>query len=695
MYEQFFGLTADPFRLSSDPYFCFNHKSYSKARAYMQFALHRAEGFLMITGRPGTGKTTLINDLTATLDPAKIKVATLVSAQLGAEDLLRMTAYAFGLETQGVAQKALVLQRLMLFLLEQDRQQRRCLLIIDEAQDLSATALEELRLLTNIQRANRPLLQVFLIGQENLRELVRRPELEQVHQRLVAAWHLEPLTPAETVDYVRHRLEKAGWRGDPAFKPGVLAAVYQFSQGIPRRINLICSRLLLQGFINEAHAITVEDAQRILAELRQEELAPAPPQHGDTAMPAATPDWSRIDQGLTPPLAPPPPPPERVAPPVRADTDVSFVASPRPTPPATRRVEPTAPRVATPPRSVVADEDTAAVAPSSVSPPASSSGSRAARTSANPTPTLLPPAESAPAATAAPPPVMHDAERPAPARTRRRWGRWALGWVLLTLLGGLLGVVIARPAWLPPVLGEAPAAAYSWVQIQLDLLASVFSGRPPTRLPAPGVPASAPPSAAPAAPPPAAPPAPPAVPPSYPPAAPEAAAETATSALTLPSSTTPSVNEPPDTPAAASAASVPPPELLRAVRVLFAWNKTDLDDSARDLLDDCARQLRDNNTYFAEIVGYADNRGDPAYNLILSQQRAHAVADALVARGIDRARLSVAGKGMADEHAAAEAASRRVEIRLWNRLPTDAASRSRMAVFAALTKTKGENPSWA
>ncbi|MBB1077940.1 AAA family ATPase [Rhodoferax sp. 4810] len=271
MYKEFYGLMDDPFQLNCDRRFCFIHPSYAKAKAYMQFALHRAEGFIMITGRPGTGKTMLIQDITATINPAQIKVAHLVSVQLTPDDLLRMTAFAFGIDAHQ-SHKAGVLQRLFEFLLQHAQQGRRALLIIDEAQDIIPSALEELRLLTNIQYEGHSILQIFLIGQETLRDIIRSAEMEQVHQRLVAAWHLQPLSRSEIIGYVRHRLEAAGWRGNPAFKSGIFPLIYQFSQGIPRRINLICSRLLLQGFINETYILTANDAATVFAELQQEEL---------------------------------------------------------------------------------------------------------------------------------------------------------------------------------------------------------------------------------------------------------------------------------------------------------------------------------------------------------------------------------------------------------------------------------------
>jgi len=272
MYEDFYHLKAEPFRLSPDHRFCFNHQSYAKAKAYMQYAFERAEGFVMVTGRPGTGKSTLVNDLVDTLSSSGAKVAKLVSTQLEAADLLRMVAHAFGLQTENL-DKATILQRLDKLLMSHHNDGRRALLIIDEAQDLSTSALEELRLLTNLQMNNQPLLQIFLLGQEELRALVQGPGMEQVHQRLVAACHLEQLKEDETKAYIIHRLEQVGWQGDPAISNAIYPVIYRFSAGIPRRINQVCSRLFLHGGVEGSHKLGVEDIKAVITELQQEQLA--------------------------------------------------------------------------------------------------------------------------------------------------------------------------------------------------------------------------------------------------------------------------------------------------------------------------------------------------------------------------------------------------------------------------------------
>ena len=272
MYETFYNLRAEPFRLSPDHRFCYVHKGYSKARAYMAYAFMRAEGFVMITGRPGTGKTTLIGDLIESLAKDNVTTANLVCTQLQADDLLKTVAYSFNVGTPE-GDKAELLQRLNVLFHKWHRDGRRALLIVDEAQDLSATAMEELRLLTNIQQDGQPLLQIFLLGQPELRDLILSPQLEQVHQRIVAASHLECLESNETEEYVRHRLDAVGWRGDPALSKAIFPLIYKFSEGVPRRINLICSRLLLHGSVEQRHAIGVQDIRTVIMELQGENLA--------------------------------------------------------------------------------------------------------------------------------------------------------------------------------------------------------------------------------------------------------------------------------------------------------------------------------------------------------------------------------------------------------------------------------------
>lgn len=272
MYEKFFNLSADPFRLSPDPRFCYKHPRYVRAKAYMAYAFRRAEGFVMVTGKPGTGKTTLIGDMVDSLTGENVDVANLVSTQLAADDLLRRIGHAFGVTTPG-ADKSAILQQLQSRFLASHAVGRRSLLIVDEAQGLRTASMEELRLITNMQLDDRPLLQIFLVGQPELREMLHDSSMDAVHQRIIAASHLEALSEDETRAYVEHRLKVAGWQRDPAISSSVFPIIHRFSGGVPRRINLICSRLLLHSYVQQAHSIGVADARVVAGELQEEQLS--------------------------------------------------------------------------------------------------------------------------------------------------------------------------------------------------------------------------------------------------------------------------------------------------------------------------------------------------------------------------------------------------------------------------------------
>ena len=274
MNPTYYNLSADPFRLSPDPRFCFPHRTYRKAMTYMRHALLRAEGFIIITGAPGIGKTALINDLFRDLGPARIRVARLVSTQLLAEDLLRLVAYQLNLAPAGM-DKASLLNRVENFLRQQHREGRRTLLVVDEAQDVPGEVLRELRLLTSIQVDGQQLLQIFLVGQEDLRHVVSDPALVQLHQRVIAAVHLEPLDGTETREYIKNRLRRVGWQGDPLISNQAYAMIHRFSRGIPRQINQICSRLLLHGSLEKRNRLGLEDIKTVIEELHGEMLLPS------------------------------------------------------------------------------------------------------------------------------------------------------------------------------------------------------------------------------------------------------------------------------------------------------------------------------------------------------------------------------------------------------------------------------------
>jgi len=272
MYEQYYHLDIDPFALSPDPRFSYLHPSYKKAKTYIKFALRRGEGFLLITGKPGTGKTTLVEELLNDLDKSKFRVSTLVTTQLEADDLLRSVAYSYDLPVENT-NKATVIQHLKNYLIDRRHHGQHTVLIVDEAQDLSQGALEELRLLTNFEMDYIPLLQIFLVGQPQLFEVLSSNSMEQLRQRITVATTMQPLALNEIEEYIQCRLNVAGWQHDPEINKDVYPLIHENTDGIPRRINQICSRLLLHGFVENKHVLGVDDFADVLKELDEEQIS--------------------------------------------------------------------------------------------------------------------------------------------------------------------------------------------------------------------------------------------------------------------------------------------------------------------------------------------------------------------------------------------------------------------------------------
>ena len=273
MYETFYHLNTNPFRLTPDPKFCFSHAGYKSAREYLDYVLRLGEGFIMVTGRPGTGKTTLAETFLKDLDSTKVSAKRVAVSGLEADDLLRAVAYAYGIEASGL-DKATLRHRIQQHFILLEQHGRRALLIIDEAQGLPSSSLEELRLLADLQAGSRPLLQLFLVGQETLRDLMSTPGMDQFQQRIVATCHLKPLGLQETRAYIKHRLCQAGWKGDPELTWAALLAIYQWTRGVPRHINKLCNRLLLLGYGKGKHTLDEKEVRAISAELREEQLTP-------------------------------------------------------------------------------------------------------------------------------------------------------------------------------------------------------------------------------------------------------------------------------------------------------------------------------------------------------------------------------------------------------------------------------------
>lgn len=269
MYESYYGLTSKPFQLNPDPNFYFGSKQHRRATAYLEYGMHQNEGFIVVTGEIGAGKTTIVRGLLAKLDSSKVVAAQLVSTQLGAEDTLRLVAGAFGVRVHGLG-KSDILLGLEAFLVDVIRQGKRCLLIVDEAQNLTPQAVEELRMLSNFQFETQALLQSFLIGQPEFRSILQSPHMQQLRQRVIAACHIGPMDQGETQGYVEHRLKCAGYSGPPLFSDEAYAAIFKASGGVPRRINSLCDRLLLFGYLAVKKEFGPEEVEEVAREINDE-----------------------------------------------------------------------------------------------------------------------------------------------------------------------------------------------------------------------------------------------------------------------------------------------------------------------------------------------------------------------------------------------------------------------------------------
>ncbi len=269
MYEEFFGFTGKPFQLSPDAAFFYPSREHKRALSFLEYGLNQADGFIVITGDVGTGKTTLVQTLLSTLDAREMLVATVVTTQLQEDDLLQLVASNFGIRTNS-QNKATLLRDLERLFVQQSKLQRRVLLIVDEAQNLPAKSVEELRMLSNFQLNGRPLVQVFLLGQEEFRATLLSEGFEQLRQRVIATYHLNPLTEDETRTYIEHRLAHVGWNNVPRFDDSAYPAIFEFCEGVPRRINNLCDRLLLYIFLEEQEVVDAEVVEAVSQEIGSE-----------------------------------------------------------------------------------------------------------------------------------------------------------------------------------------------------------------------------------------------------------------------------------------------------------------------------------------------------------------------------------------------------------------------------------------
>ena len=293
MYETFYGLNSRPFQLTPDPRYYFESLTHRKALSYLGYGLAQGEGFIVITGEVGAGKTTLVGHLMETIDRGRLTAANVVMTSLESRDIVRVVAGQFGIDTDG-ADKAQLLESFEELLHAEARAGRRCLLIVDESQNLSTGALEELRMLSNFQLGGQALLQIFLLGQPEFRDLLKTSDrLEQLRQRVIAHHHLEPMGSDEIEPYITHRLSKSGWSGRPKITSNVFSLLYAETQGVPRKINTLMSRVLLMGAVEQVEMIDQALVGRVLADLDGRDIEIAEPTGPETVGNGHSPLWTK------------------------------------------------------------------------------------------------------------------------------------------------------------------------------------------------------------------------------------------------------------------------------------------------------------------------------------------------------------------------------------------------------------------
>lgn len=269
MYESYYGFTERPFQLSPDPRFFFATNHHQRALSYLQYGLDQGEGFIVITGPIGTGKTTIARNLLSTIGDENIVAAQLVTTKLSPEELLELVAAEFKIPLKGNS-KAEVLRSIEAFLIQLNKQGKRALLLVDEAQNLPAETVEELRMLSNFQLDDKPLIQSFLLGQEELKDIIQAPNMEQFRQRIIASAHLKPLSTEEVKNYINHRLQQASYEKESLFSDDAIDLIHHKTLGVPRKINIFVDRLLLYGFLEELTSFGVDAINDVAEEMSVE-----------------------------------------------------------------------------------------------------------------------------------------------------------------------------------------------------------------------------------------------------------------------------------------------------------------------------------------------------------------------------------------------------------------------------------------
>ncbi|HYU47532.1 MAG TPA: AAA family ATPase [Terriglobales bacterium] len=257
MYKEFYGLRANPFNVNPDPRYLFLTRHTEEALACLTYGIQSRKGFVLLTGEVGTGKTTLINKLLEWLRLQQVATAFIFNSRMDVPQLLDYMMADFGIPCDSTS-KSQVLQRLYNWLLDRYRAGETAVLVIDEAQNLSDEVLEEIRMLTNLETFTEKLLQIVLVGQPELEQRLKQPQLRQLRQRLTLRAKTHSLNLEETKAYVHQRLRIAGCNGEPIFEPEALLALYRYSSGIPRIINLLCEHCLVSGFVDQKKTVAAE-----------------------------------------------------------------------------------------------------------------------------------------------------------------------------------------------------------------------------------------------------------------------------------------------------------------------------------------------------------------------------------------------------------------------------------------------------
>jgi general secretion pathway protein A len=277
MYEEFYGLAERPFSLTPNPRYVFYSERYRTALDELMYGIGRKEGFMLLTGAPGTGKTTLSRDLLEKLNHDKHRSALIFNPFLSGSEMLQALLTEFRVPFPAAASKNALLVALNDFLLNQLAEERTCVAIFDEAQHLSAEFLEQIRVLSNLETAEEKLIQIVLVGQPELLERIHMPGMAQLDQRVSVRSALSYLNREETKRYLHHRLNVAGAKGQVDFAPRAIEAIYKASGGIPRRINAIADQALLAGYVASTRTIGVKEVRSAVASLTGEDAATAAP----------------------------------------------------------------------------------------------------------------------------------------------------------------------------------------------------------------------------------------------------------------------------------------------------------------------------------------------------------------------------------------------------------------------------------